>query len=79
METSCRGSPPDTPTDAGIQAAVRAHMAVAAYADPAFPGQSYAGAWMVIEGFEEVDDEFLERIFQRCHASRGRLRARNGA
>ena len=25
-----------TPTDAGIQAAVRAHMAVAAYADPAF-------------------------------------------
>ena len=22
---------------------------------------------MVIEGFEEVDDEFLERIFQRCH------------
>ena len=56
-----------TPTDAGIQAAVRAHMAVAAYADPAFPGQSYAGAWMVIEGFEEVDDEFLERIFQRCH------------
>lgn len=56
-----------TPTDAGIQAAVRAHMAVAAYADPAFPEQSYAGAWMVIEGFEEVDDEFLERIFQRCH------------
>ena len=56
-----------TSTDAGIQAAVRAHMAVAAYADPAFPGQSYAGAWMVIEGFEEVDDEFLERIFQRCH------------
>lgn len=56
-----------TPTDAGIQAAVRAHMAVAAYADPAFPGQSYAGAWMVMEGFEEVDDEFLERIFQRCH------------
>ena len=37
-----------TPTDAGIQAAVRAHMAVAAYADPAFPEQSYAGAWMVI-------------------------------
>ena len=29
-----------TPTDAGIQAAVRAHMAVAAYADPAFPEQS---------------------------------------
>lgn len=68
-----------TPTDAGIQAAVRAHMAVAAYADPAFPGQSYAGAWMVMEGFEEVDDEFLERIFKDAMASRGRLRARNGA
>lgn len=68
-----------TPTDAGIQAAVRMHMAVAAYADPAFPEQSYAGAWMVIEGFEEVDDEFLERIFKDAMASRGRLRARNGA
>ncbi len=67
VETSCRGSPPDYADRCGIQAAVRAHMAVAAYADPAFPEQSYAGAWMVIEGFEEVDDEFLERIFQRCH------------
>ena len=56
-----------TPTDAGIQAAVRAHMAVAAYADPAFPGQSYAGAWMVIEGFEEVEMNFWSGFFQRCH------------
>ncbi len=79
METSCRGSPLITPTDAGIQAAVRAHMAVAAYADPAFPEQSYAGAWMVIEGFEEVDDEFLERIFSKMPWPAVGLRARNGA
>ena len=56
-----------TPTDAGIQEAIRQQIAVAAYVDPSFPGQSYTGAWMVIEGFEEVDDLFLERIFQRCH------------
>ena len=47
-----------TPTDAGIQAAVRAHMAVAAYADPAFPEQSYAErcfcGWKdVVEGGNE--------------------------
>lgn len=51
-------------TDAGIQAAVRAHMAVAAYLID-ISDRVNAGAWMVIEGFEEVDDEFLERIFQR--------------
>ena len=51
-----------TPTDAGIQAAVRAHMAVAAYADPAFPEQSYAGAWMQTErGFRDLLNHCLQR------------------
>lgn len=56
-----------TTTDAGIQAAKRAGIAVAVYADPDVSGQQYAGVWMVIEGFDEVDDHFLERVFQRCH------------
>ena len=69
-----------TPTDAGIQAAVRAHMAVAAYADPAFPEQSYAGAWMVIEGSARRQVHLgCQGFFKDAMASRGRLRARNGA
>lgn len=68
-----------TPTDAGIQAAVRAHMAVAAYADPAFPEQSYAGAWMVMEGLRKWMMNFWSGFFKDAMASRGRLRARNGA
>ena len=54
-------------TDASVCMAQNLHMAVAAYSSPEFPGQQFPGVWMVIEGFEEIDDGFLERIFLRCH------------
>lgn len=53
--------------DEEICAAQVLGMAVAAYVDEELPGQSYAGAPIVIEGFEEVDEEFLLRVFQRHH------------
>lgn len=54
-------------TDETICAAKALGIAVTAYSNPDFPGQTYEGVPMVIEGFEEVDIEFLERIFDRCH------------
>lgn len=54
-------------TDTAIRAAKRLGMAVAGFVNPAFPGQRYCGVEMLIEGFDEVDDEFLLRIFQRHH------------
>lgn len=54
-------------TDAAIRAAKNLQMAVAAYVNPEILGQTYYGAEMLIEGFEEVDEEFLFRIFQRHH------------
>jgi RimJ/RimL family protein N-acetyltransferase len=54
-------------TDAGIRAARRLGIAVCAYANPHFPGQSFSDVRMVIEGFEEVDTDFLERIYEREH------------
>ncbi|MCH5333914.1 MAG: GNAT family N-acetyltransferase [Agathobacter sp.] len=56
-----------TAADEEIRAAQILGMALAAYVDEELPGQSYAGAWIVIEGFEEVDEEFLLRVFWRCH------------
>lgn len=69
-------------TDESIQAARKADMAAVAYENPEFPGQSYAGVPVVIQGFEEVDIEFLDRVFRRCHglpwmiAETGRCRIR---
>ncbi|MCM1107288.1 MAG: GNAT family N-acetyltransferase [Blautia sp.] len=64
-------SPPEclllAANDAELLAANALQMAACAYVDEAYPNQSYAGAGMVIEGFEEVDGEFLLRIFQRYH------------
>lgn len=54
-------------TDVAVSAAGRLHMAVAGYVNPGLPGQRYYGVQMLIEGFDEVDDEFLLRIFQRHH------------
>lgn len=54
-------------TDAAVRAARQLHMAVAGYVNPAFPGQRYYGVEMLIEGFDEVDDVFLLRVFQRHH------------
>lgn len=36
-----------------------------AYASPRFPQEDYSGAKMLVEGFEEVDDEFILRFYQR--------------
>jgi RimJ/RimL family protein N-acetyltransferase len=54
-------------TDAGVRAARRLGIAVCAYANPQFPGQIFSDVRMVVEGFEEVDADFLERVYQREH------------
>ena len=54
-------------TDQSVQAAKELGIAVAGYVNPLFPGQSFAGVTMVIEGFDEIDRSFLERIYRRCH------------
>lgn len=56
-----------TAADEEIRAARVLGMAVAAYVDADVSGQRYEGAPIVIEGFEEVDGEFLDRIFRRHH------------
>ena len=53
--------------DETIRAADRMAIAVAAYRNADFPGESLSGAGMVIEGFEEVDASFLEKVYNRCH------------
>jgi RimJ/RimL family protein N-acetyltransferase len=52
-------------TDTAFKAAKEAGLAVAAYANPLFPGQKFEGAGMIIEGFDEVDEQFLERVYRR--------------
>ena len=54
-------------TDRSVEAAKKLGIAVAGYVNPLFPEQSFAGETMVIEGFEEVDGEFLERGYRRGH------------
>ena len=53
--------------DETLQAGCEAGLAVAAMKNPEFPGQSYEAVDILIEGFEEVDFFFLERIYQRKH------------
>ncbi|MBR4026284.1 MAG: GNAT family N-acetyltransferase [Lachnospiraceae bacterium] len=42
-------------------------IAVLAYANPNLPQQDFWGVEMVVEGFEEVEADFLEKAFQRFH------------
>jgi len=42
-------------------------VAVLAYASPDFPQRTYRGVEMIVEGFEEVDADFLEKRYQRHH------------
>lgn len=42
-------------------------IATMAYANPEIPNQTYAGVDMLVEGFEEVDVDFLEKVYQRHH------------
>ena len=54
-------------TDATIALGKELGIATMAYANPAFPNQSYSGVDMLVEGFEEVDADFLEKVYQRYH------------
>lgn len=37
------------------------------YINPTLGRQFFRGAWIVVEGFEEVDDDFLRKVYQRHH------------
>ena len=54
-------------TDEMIAIGKKLGIATIAYANPAFPNQTYAGVDMIVEGFEEVDADFLEKMYQRHH------------
>ena len=54
-------------TDETIALGKSSGIATMAYANSDIPNQSYAGVDMLVEGFEEVDADFLEKVFQRHH------------
>lgn len=56
-----------TSRDARIHLAEKWNLATAAYPNPAIPGQSLFEADVLIESFEVVDLEYLERIRRRHH------------
>lgn len=54
-------------TDETIALGKKLGIATMAYANPDFPNQTYSGVDMIVEGFEEVDADFLEKVYQRFH------------
>lgn len=54
-------------TDTAIALGKELGIATMAYANPNFPNQTYSGVDMVVEGFDEIDEDFLEKVFQRYH------------
>ncbi len=42
-------------------------MAALPYECRKFPGQQFPGAWLVVEGFEEVTGDFLRKVYERHH------------
>ena len=56
-----------TSRDERIHLAEKWNLATAAYPNPAIPGQSLFEADVLIESFEDVDLEYLERIRRRHH------------
>ncbi len=54
-------------TDETISLGKELGIATMAYANSSFPNQTHAGVDMVVEGFEEVDADFLEKVYQRYH------------
>ena len=54
-------------TDETIALGKELGIATLAYANPDFPNQTYSGVEMIVEGFEEVDADFLEKVYQRYH------------
>ena len=54
-------------TDTTIALGKELGVATMAYMNPAISGQSYSGVDMLVEGFDEVDVDFLEKVWQRHH------------
>lgn len=54
-------------TDATIALGKELGVATMAYMNPEIPNQSYSGVDMLVEGFDEVDVDFLEKVWQRHH------------
>ena len=54
-------------TDATIAIGKEYGIAIIAYMNPEIPNQTYSGVDMIVEGFEEVDAKFLEKVWQRYH------------
>lgn len=54
-------------TDETIRWGKELNMPVMAYANPDLPNQSYYGVEMLVEGFEEVDEDFLNKVYQRFY------------
>ena len=54
-------------TDGVISLGKQFGIATMAYANPKFCHQTYSGVDMVVEGFDEVDADFLEKVWQRYH------------
>lgn len=54
-------------TDQTIAIGKQLGIATMAYVNPDFPNQSYGGVEMIVEGFDEVDADFLEKVYQRWH------------
>ena len=53
--------------DATIAIGKECGLATIAYINPEIPNQTYSGVDMIVEGFEEVDAKFLEKVWQRYH------------
>ena len=53
--------------DATIVFGKEVGIATMAYMNPKIPNQSYSGVDMLVEGFDEVDVDFLEKVWQRYH------------
>jgi len=54
-------------TDATIAIGKEYGIATMAYINPEIPNQTYSGVDMIVEGFEEVDAKFLEKVWQRYY------------
>lgn len=54
-------------TDSVYEQAKKLDVAVLAYSGPAGKKQQFAGAPMLVEGFAEVDENFLRRRYERHH------------
>ena len=54
-------------TDETIALGKECGVATMAYMNPEIPNQTYSGVDMIVEGLEEVDVNFLEKVYQRYH------------